>query len=94
MSTAQELFDSAFSVTRDPRSDAYRHGVLDILKYKLREINPTFGKSNYVMGTAEADAYYAGCDEGHRIAREYMAEQERQFAEAERISMNGTFGGR
>jgi len=94
MSTAQELFDAAFSGARDPRSDAYRHGMLDILKYKLREINQTFGKTNYVMGTAEADAYYAGCDEGHRIAREYLAEEERQFAEAERIAMNGTFGGR
>lgn len=23
-------------------------------------------------GTAQADAYFAGCDEGHRLAREYL----------------------
>jgi len=27
----------------------------------------------YAMGTVQADAYYAGIDEGHRIFRDYEA---------------------
>jgi hypothetical protein len=73
MSKAQEIFDSAFAIPRDPRSDEYRHGVLEILKYRLRETNQTFGKKQYAMGTPQADAYYAGCDEGHRLASKYIA---------------------
>lgn len=33
MSKAYEIFDEAFSKPRDPRSDEYRHGVIDILKF-------------------------------------------------------------
>lgn len=72
MSTAYEIFDAAFSKPRDPRSDEYRHGVIDILKFRLREANEAFGKHQYKLGTAQADAYFAGCDEGHRLAREYL----------------------
>jgi hypothetical protein len=93
MSKASEIFDAAFSKPRDPRSDEYRNGVIDILKCRLCEANEAFGKHQYRLGTAQADAYFAGCDEGHRLAREYLeerAEQERQFAEAERqIQMGG-----
>ena len=72
MSKAYEIFDEAFSKPRDPRSDEYRHGVIDILKFRLREANEVFGKHQYKLGTAQADAYFAGCDEGHRLAREYL----------------------
>jgi hypothetical protein len=85
MSKAYEIFDKAFSVPRDPRSDEYRHGVIDILKCRLHEANEAFGKKQYVVGTAQADAYFAGCDEGHRLANDYLAarkEQEPRFAEA------------
>ena len=94
MSKAYEIFDAAFSKPRDPRSDEYRHGVIDILKYRLHEANEAFGKHQYALGTAQADAYFAGCDEGHRLAREYLdeqAEQERQVAEAERQIQTGGF---
>ncbi len=72
MSKAYEIFDEAFSKPRDPRSDEYRHGVIYILKFRLREANEVFGKHQYKLGTAQADAYFAGCDEGHRLAREYL----------------------
>lgn len=72
MSKAYEIFDAAFSRPRDPRSDEYRHGVIDVLKHRLRESNEAFGKHQYKLGTAQADAYFAGCDEGHRLAREYL----------------------
>lgn len=72
MSKAREIFDAAFSKPRDPRSDEYRHGVLDVMKYRLGEANEAFGKKQYVLGTAQADAYFAGCDEGHRLAREHL----------------------
>jgi len=72
MSKAYEIFDAAFAKPRDQRSDEYRHGVIDILKYRLGEANKVFGKKQYVLGTARADAYFAGCDEGHRLAREYL----------------------
>ena len=94
MSKAYEIFDTAFSKPRDPRSDEYRHGVIDILKFRLHETNEAFGKYQYQIGTAQADAYFAGCDEGHRLAREYLeeqAEQDRQFAEAERQIQTGGF---
>lgn len=72
MSKAYEIFDEAFLKPRDPRSDEYRHGVIDILKFRLREANEASGKHQYKLGTAQADAYFAGCDEGHRLAREYL----------------------
>jgi len=39
----------------------------------------------------QADAYFAGCDEGHRLARGYLEEEERQFAEAERQIQTGGY---
>ena len=43
MSKAYEIFDEAFLKPRDPRSDEYRHGVIDILKFRLREANEASG---------------------------------------------------
>lgn len=94
MSKAYEIFDEAFSKPRDPRSDEYRQGVIDILKFRLREESNTYRPDRYVIGTSAADAYYAGCDEGHRLATEYLAQQaeeERQFAHAEREISTGGF---
>lgn len=72
MSKAEELFAAAFSKPRDARSAEYKQGVLDTLKMRLHETNGLAGKAIYRMGTAAADAYYAGCDEGHRIARDHL----------------------
>lgn len=70
MSKAREIFDKAFPPGRDWRSEEYRHGVLEALQYKLREL--TGGGEQYHMGTAQADAYYAGWDEGIRRAMAYL----------------------
>lgn len=100
MSTAQQIFDAAFAKPRDPRSDAYKDGVLRTLKMRLREFDLAPGDTphRYTLGTAECDAYFAGTDEGHRLASEYLEalakEESDQFAEAERQAMYGTFGGR
>jgi hypothetical protein len=76
MSKAHEIFEAAFAKPRDPRSKEYRQGVIDILKYRLGETKEVLGKKQYAdaLGTAQADAYFAGCNEGHRLAREYLEE--------------------
>jgi hypothetical protein len=65
--TAQQLFDEAFGKGRGPRSDAYKRGVMDCLRARvdgfLRKDCP------YRLGTAEADAWLAGGEEGNAIAR-------------------------
>lgn len=68
MTKAAELFEAAFSASRDPRSKEYKEGVLDALRFRLNESDAI--RCRYEAGTASADAYFAGCDEGHRLARE------------------------
>jgi hypothetical protein len=72
MSKADELFREAFSVPRDRRSEEYKAGVLDMLRFRLGEASTVAGSYRYELGTAQADAYFSGCDEGHRRAREYL----------------------
>lgn len=69
--TADELFAAAFSVPRDPRSPAYKQGVLAALRFRIegRRIPKL-----YDPATAEDDAYYAGQAEGHAIWRRAQAE--------------------
>lgn len=78
MSFAIKIFGDAFARPRTPRSDAYKFGVLDVLKFRFGEQPNVKGKDLYMPGTAEADAYWSGCDEGHRLYREYEAEQGRK----------------
>ncbi len=70
MSKAMEIFQEAFSGPRDKRSKEYQNGVLDVLRFRLNEVTEV--RCHYEMGTASADAYFAGCDEGHRRAREHL----------------------
>jgi hypothetical protein len=55
----------AFDVPRDPRSPEYKAGVRAALEFRLNR-QPT--TCPYLAGTARADAFLAGLDEGHRIA--------------------------
>jgi hypothetical protein len=67
-----KLFDAAFNNARDPRSDEYKAGVRAVLNYRIageRIYRP------YPMGTTQADAFYAGVDEGHQIWRAYQEAQ-------------------
>lgn len=67
MSKAMEIFEAAFSTSRAARSEEYKAGVLAALRFRLQEADGV--PCGYEMGTASADAYFAGCDEGHRLAR-------------------------
>ena len=72
--TVQRLFNGAFANdVRDPRSAAYKAGVLYILRRRVGgEDSET---CPFDLGTAEADAWFAGSSEGHSIARDYEGGQ-------------------
>ena len=72
---ARTLFARAFHATRTPRSPAYREGVLVALRFRLGELAAI--RCPYAAGTAEADAFHSGVDEGHAIARRELKEKAR-----------------
>ena len=63
---ALQAFGAAFDVPRDPRSAEYRDGALRILKLRLEGV--ALPPCPFPMPSAQADAWWAGTDEGHRIA--------------------------
>lgn len=70
MKTADDLFNEAFDHPRDKRSQAYKAGVVHGLRGALGEANnPTLP---YRLGTAEADAYFSGYDEGTARGKNYL----------------------
>ena len=70
MNISEAIFREAFSKPRDPRSNEYKEGVLNALRFKLDMTDSI--PHPYKPGTAQADAYYSGCNEGHHLAREYI----------------------
>lgn len=68
--TAERLHAEAFHGSRSPRSDAYKAGVLYALRSRLEGHR---APAPYALGTAEADAFFSGCQEGHIIARDAEA---------------------
>lgn len=64
--TAAEVFTRAFFAGREPRSEAYRAGLLDTLRHRLEGIS--FPAHLHPAGSAERDAYFAGADEGRALA--------------------------
>ncbi len=66
---AQAVFDRAFHPFRDPRSEAYRAGVLAALRYRLDGARIA---CPYPAGSSDFDAFHAGLDEGHARAREAL----------------------
>ena len=69
---AQTLFNRAFPATREPRSEAYKAGVLAAIKFRLGEAEHI--DCPYRAGSVWADAFHAGADEGHVIARNALRE--------------------
>ncbi len=69
---ADTLFKQAFQGPRDPRSPSYRLGCIAGLRYRLAGASL---RCPYLPATAEADAWYAGTEEGHAIFRRYEADQ-------------------
>lgn len=67
---ADQLLDAAFSVPRDPRSSQYKAGARAALAFR------TEGAAipqPYPAGSAKADAFSAGIEEGHAIWRRAQA---------------------
>ena len=61
-----QLFYAAFSTSRDPRSGEYMDGARAALAYRID--GERIGAPHQV-GTAAADAFFAGIEEGHAIWR-------------------------
>jgi hypothetical protein len=62
--TIENLMAAAFGRPRDPRSDEYKQGTRAVLNFKLGGGAP---KCAYPLGTASADAFFSGMQEGHAI---------------------------
>lgn len=77
MSISEILYHHAFAGYRTPCSQEYRAGVLAALKFRLGEAEDM--PLPYTVGTAQADAWFAGTNEGHRIARDHLAIATKQF---------------
>jgi hypothetical protein len=80
-----QLFNAAFNIARDPRSAEYKAGVRAVLQYRATGERV---RCTHPMGTAQADAFYAGVDEGHRIWRAHV-EAEKRPRESDSSSTDG-----
>lgn len=69
--TVDQLFDAAFNVPRDLRSDEYRAGARAALAFRIDGVRIPHP---YAASTAQDDAYHAGIAEGHAIWRRAQAE--------------------
>jgi hypothetical protein len=67
-----QLFSAAFDKPRDPRSTEYKAGVRALLVLRVHGLDII---RPYPMGTAQADAFYSGVDEGNIIWREHKRAQ-------------------
>lgn len=65
---AWNIFEKAFTKEREPRSEAYKGGVLALLRWKIAGVPM---RHPYEPGTVESDAHLAGLDEGWTHFREY-----------------------
>jgi hypothetical protein len=74
--TAQELFDQAFNVPRERRSEQYKQGCLCILRLKMGEYRSA--PCPYPAGSAYADAWLFGAEEGRRIYNRYQFDSEQK----------------
>lgn len=75
----ETLMRKAFDLPRTPRSKAYMEGVQWALDFRIRSLRPA---CPYAVGTAEADAFFAGRDEGYGIWRNYQAANPTKFGHA------------
>lgn len=64
------LIRNAFDRPRTPRSVAYKRGAQWALDFRILDLRAPFP---YQPGTAEADAFFAGRDEGNEIWRAHQA---------------------
>ena len=59
LALVNDLMLLAFEKVRNPRSDAYKLGARELLTHHASGVQLRFP---FEMGTAEADAFYAGAD--------------------------------
>ena len=78
MNIANQLFNKAFHSTRDPRSEAYKAGVLDTLNFKE---SGSELKHPFEPRTAESDAWFAGNQEVLNLWRDHQANSGVSFPE-------------
>lgn len=69
------LFNAAFDKVRHPRSPEYKEGVRAALAYRIRGAGV---RCPYTIGQVQADAFYAGLEEGHAIWRQHAEAEERR----------------
>ncbi|MEJ6003774.1 hypothetical protein [Paucibacter soli] len=85
--TAQQLYDEAFPSSRPPRSEAYKQGVMACLRARINgSLQPD---CPYSLGTAEADAWYSGRNEGHALARAEAEAHEKPATMAHYVTKDG-----
>ncbi len=72
MKTIDQLMKEAFDRPRDARSPAYKLGMRETLAlYPAKRDNPAAElRCPFQAGTADFDAFFAGADEGHHVARQ------------------------
>lgn len=66
--TIDDLVNLAFSRAQSPRSEEYKAGVRAILAHW---VNQERCECPYPIASAQADAFFAGVDEGHAIWRDW-----------------------
>lgn len=76
LALAEALLRNSFERPRTPRSQAYVDGALWALNFRICGLRPP---CPYQAGTAEADAFFAGRDEGNGIWRAYQASNPAKF---------------
>jgi len=74
-----DLMRTAFDLPRTPRSEAYKLGANWLLNFRILGLRPP---CPFEPSTAEADAFFAGRDEGNAIWRAYMAANPTKFGGA------------
>lgn len=73
MKIVDELMTEAFNLPRDLRSPEYKAGVRAALTYRIegeKIVCP------HQVGTAAADAWLTGADEGHSLWRRWREKQD------------------
>jgi hypothetical protein len=70
LALVDRLMADAFDIPRDPRSDAYRDGARALLLFKLVD-KPLHNP--FELGTAYADAWWAGRNEGLSIIKLHLS---------------------
>lgn len=68
MTTSKSLYDAAFNVARDPRSNEYKAGVFAAIQNRLDNF---LSVCPFSPGTAQSDAYHAGWEEGAALVRAF-----------------------